>query len=272
MFFRLTPVVKNLVIINVLLLIIKAFVPLTFMGYTINDLLSLHYVGADKFMFSQFVTHMFMHADFMHLLSNMIGLIAFGPNLEMVWGPKRFLIFYFVTGLGAAACQMTAHYFDLASSLQLIDDFLADPSLGVFQTLMDGNAFKLNPAALAEFQDNVNQIASYDQAGALSQATSYATDIRYFLINSFQMVGASGAVLGIAMGFALYFPNTELILFPIPIPIKAKYLVMGYGAFEVYSAWANLPGDTVAHFAHLGGMVFGYFLIRYWNAKRNQFY
>lgn len=272
MFFRLTPVVKNLVIINVLLLIIKAFVPLTILGYSINDLLALHYVGSEDFKLFQFVTHMFMHADFMHLLSNMIGLIVFGPNLEMVWGPKRFLIFYFVTGLGAAVCQMTAHYFDVASTLKILDDFLADPSLGVFQTLLDTNAFKINTTAIFQIQEEIDQLAAVNQQNALNQAIHYAEEIRFFVINSYQMVGASGAVLGIAMGFALYFPNTELILFPIPIPIKAKYLVMGYGVLEIYSAWANLPGDTVAHFAHLGGMVFGYFLIRYWNTKRTRFY
>lgn len=272
MFFRLTPVVKNLLIINVILLLIKAFVPLTFMGYSLNDLLALHYVGGEQFFFTQFITHMFMHADFMHLLSNMIGLIVFGPKLEMVWGPRRFLIFYFVVGLGAAALQMTAHYFELSSALRIIDDYLTDPSLAVFQSIMDNNQLKINSMALNEIQSRVNDAAIFSTQDALSQSVQYMQEIRYYLINSFSMVGASGAVLGIAMGFALYFPNTEMIIFPIPIPIKAKYLVLGYGAFEVYQAWANLPGDTVAHFAHLGGMIFGYILIRYWNSKRIDFY
>ncbi len=270
--FRLTPVVKNLLVINVALLIITQFIGIRFMGQTLGDWLALHYIKADLFSPYQFLTHMFMHAGFMHLLANMIGLMVFGPKLEWIWGPKRFLIFYFVTGLGAAALQMTAYYFELSPRLDIIYDYLQDPSIAVFQSLMDNNELKINPRALMEIQTSIENMNLVNPGRAIDQSVVYMEQIRHFLVNSYSMVGASGAVLGIAMGFALYFPNTEMVIFPIMIPIKAKYLVLFYFLYEFYSIWAASPNDNVAHFAHIGGMVFGYLLIRYWNIKRSTFY
>ncbi len=270
--FRLTPVVKNILIINVILLLVSQMTGLQIMGRSLNDLFALHYIQGENFSPFQLVTHMFMHAGFMHLLSNMIGLIVFGPKLEWIWGPKRFLLFYFVTGLGAAALQMTAYFFELSPKLAIINDYLQDPSLAVFKSIMDSNSLQINPRALMEIQNNIESTALLNPDRAIDQSVVYMGQIQEFLLNSYRMVGASGAVLGIAMGFALYFPNTEMVIFPIMIPVKAKYLVIFYFLYEFYSIWAASPSDNVAHFAHIGGMVFGYLLIRYWNSKRNRFW
>ena len=233
------PVVKNLIIINVIMLL--ATYVLNMRGIDLAKILGLHYYASPDFRPYQLVTHMFMHGGFMHLLFNMFALWMFGRVLENVWGPKRFFIFYFVTGLGAAIFYTFVNFIE-------------------FQYF----ASKMTPEAVQDIIANGAEILRQGQnytgqAGKLNMLLNIPT------------VGASGAVFGILLGFGMLFPNTELMLLFPPIPIKAKYFVAGYGAIELFSGLTN-SGGNIAHFAHLGGMLFGFIMIKYWNRQTNNFY
>lgn len=233
------PVVKNLIIINAIMLL--ATYVLQLRGFDLTKILGLHYFASPDFRPYQLVTHMFMHGGIMHLVFNMFALWMFGRVLENVWGPKRFFIYYFATGLGAAVFYTFVNFIE-------------------FQYI----ASRMTP-------ENVQMVMS-NGAEILSSGRNY-TELagKLNLLLNVPTVGASGAVFGILLGFGMLFPNTELMLLFPPIPIKAKYFVIGYGAIELFSGIAN-TGDNVAHFAHLGGMIFGFILIKYWNKNSNHFY
>ncbi|MDL2221442.1 rhomboid family intramembrane serine protease [Parabacteroides sp. OttesenSCG-928-N08] len=217
------PVTANLIVINVLFWIASQVLPRV--GIDLVELLGLHFPGAKNFHLHQIVSYMFMHdtRSLGHVFFNMFAVYMFGRVLENVWGPKRFLLFYFVTGIGAGLMQELVWFINLS-----------DVVLGGHDMI------------------NVNGV----QLMAKSD-----------FLNLFVTVGASGAVFGILLAFGMLFPNVPLYLMFIPIPIKAKYFVVGYGLIELFLGVANFGGDTVAHFAHLGGMLFGYFMIRYWRKK-----
>lgn len=233
------PVVKNLIIINALMLFITYVMSLK--GIDLTDILGLHYIGSPTFKPYQLVTHMFMHGGFLHLAFNMFALWMFGRVLESVWGPKRFFIFYFVTGLGAALFYSLVNYIE-------------------FQYI----AARMNP-------EDVQAVIEHG-AAILSQGQNYVGSAgKLNLILNVPTVGASGAVFGILLGFGMLFPNTQLMLLFPPIPIKAKYFVIGYGLIELFSGITN-TGGNIAHFAHIGGMLFGFIMIKYWNKSSNHFY
>jgi len=233
------PVVKNLIIINVLMLI--ATYILEMKGIDLTNILGLHYIESPDFRPYQLVTHMFMHGGFMHLAFNMFALWMFGRVLESVWGPKRFFVYYFVTGIGAAVFYSFVNYMEFQYYASKIGT-------------QDVQAVFSQGAEL--IQQGQNWVGS---AGKLNMILNTPT------------VGASGAVFGILLGFGMLFPNTELMLLFPPIPIKAKYFVMGYGAIELFSGITGM-GTNIAHFAHLGGMLFGFFMIKYWNRNTRNFY
>lgn len=233
------PVVKNLIIINAIMLL--ATYVLQMRGIDLTKILGLHYFASPDFKPYQLVTHMFMHGGLMHLVFNMFALWMFGRVLENVWGPKRFFIYYFATGLGAAVFYTFVNFIEF----QYIASRMSPENV---QMVMSNGAEVLSSGR------NYTELA-----GKLNQILNVPT------------VGASGAVFGILLGFGMLFPNTELMLLFPPIPIKAKYFVLGYGAIELFSGIAN-TGDNVAHFAHLGGMIFGFILIKYWNKNSTHFY
>lgn len=234
------PVVKNLIIINALMLFFTYILQLK--GFDLTRLLALHYFESPDFRPYQLVTHMFMHGGMMHLVFNMFALWMFGRVLESVWGPKRFFIYYFVTGLGAAVFYSFVNFLE-------------------FQYI----ASKMTP-------ENVQMVLSQG-TDIFNQGKNFADEAagKLNLILNTPTVGASGAVFGILLGFGMLFPNTELMLLFPPIPIKAKYFVLGYGAIELFSGIAN-TGDNIAHFAHLGGMLFGFIMIKYWNRNTKHFF
>lgn len=234
----LPPVVKNLLIINGIFFL-GTYVVTERLGIDVFHLLGLHYWTSEGFRPHQIITHMFMHGDLMHIFSNMFALWMFGSVLENVWGGKRFLIYYLVTGLGAAIIHNLTKAIDIYTISQMLDPFsIEEVKREGYQALLDGK--------------------NYVEPGlrALNDAINTPT------------VGASGAVFGILLAFGMLFPNTLLYLY-FAIPIKAKYFVLGYGALELYLGLRDNPGDNIAHFAHLGGMLFGYLLIKYWN-KNNR--
>lgn len=267
MFSTIPPIVKNLLIINILMLL-GTFM-LSSIGIDLNTLFGLHHWSSDNFRPHQFVTYMFMHGNMTHLFFNMFALWMFGRILEQVWGPKRFLIYYMVTGIGAGILQMIVMTFELSSFESAI------------QTIRDSGS----PDAFAAFIDSyvpdiyTNQFRSLlatwtlnpESSNALAAALNLSNELLE-LKRNIGTVGASGSVFGILLAFGMLFPNTELLLIFPPIPIKAKYFVIGYGLIELYLGFASNPSDNVAHFAHLGGMLFGFILIKYWRKSTNTFF
>jgi membrane associated rhomboid family serine protease len=240
-FMALPPVVKNLILINVLMLI-ATWTAKSVFSVDLTAILGLYFPKSEQFMPLQIITHMFMHANFWHLFFNMFALYMFGGILENVWGPKRFLIYYMVCGLGAAFVHETVILFQYN---KLINTIAPDQ----LQLVLDNGA-----AVLSEGKQYAD-VAMRDLQMLLNVPT----------------VGASGAIFGVLLAFGVLFPNTQLMLLFPPIPIKAKYFVIGYGAIELYLA-VTQPGSNIAHAAHLGGMLFGYILIRYWRKTTTTLY
>jgi len=258
----LTPVVRTILLLNVGLYFIEAS------GTPLIEWFGLHSFLSPAFAPYQLVTHMFLHASFGHVFSNMLGLFFFGPLLEQVWGSKRFVFFYFFTGIGAGLMFAGINYFEASQLRDAVATFQADPTPVAFQNFMERFASSLYDqfdTFLNAFEDNPSD-PSYIR-GALKVVNGiYQRQI------SVPMVGASGAIFGVLMAFGMLFPNTELFLLFIPIPIKAKYLVAFYGAYELYSGIYQTQADNVAHFAHIGGMLFAFLLIKYWSSQRKNFY
>jgi len=241
LFRNIPPVVKNILIINLLVFLGTEF--LAGQGINVTQYLALHYFTSDNFYPHQLVTYMFMHGGISHIFFNMFAVWMFGKVLEQVWGPKRFLIYYMATGIGAGLIQLLVAYIRIIPLNELVTpeqmDYIVTNGYELLQT---------------------NRNYSDPVSGQLNILINIST------------VGASGAVFGILLAFGMLFPNTDLMLLFPPIPIKAKWFVIMYGVFELYSGFANNPNDNVAHFAHLGGMLFGFILIKYWKADRNKFY
>ena len=217
---QLPAVTKNLLIINVLCFF-GSIVARRY-GIDLNDLLGLHFFMASDFKLFQLITYMFMHADFQHIFFNMFAVWMFGRTLEQVLGPRRFLIYYMVCGIGAGLVQ------EVVQCVQYFTEL----------SHYDGVNTGLSVIPMAEY------------------------------LNMMTTVGASGAVYGILLAFGMLFPNTQMFVFPIPFPIKAKFFVIGYAVIGLF-AGLGASGDGIAHFAHLGGMIFGFFLIMYWRKKNN---
>ena len=215
-------ITKNLLIIN--LLCFGAYFVLGYRGIDLNSIFGLHFFLASKFHFYQLFTYMFMHGNLQHIFFNMFALWMFGCVMERAWGPKKFLFYYILCGIGAGVIQEIVQYFSITYQL-------TSPSNEIAFTTLFREALK-NPS--------------------LSNA-----------LNAFTTVGASGAIYGILLAFGMTFPEERIFIFPLPIPIKAKWFIMGYIVIELLAVVGS-ANDGVAHFAHLGGMLFGFLLIRYW--------
>ena len=212
---------KNLLIVN--FLAFAATWVLELRGIDLTQLLGLHFFLASDFQIYQFFTYMFLHGGFTHIFFNMFALWMFGSVIERVWGPKKFIFYYIVCGMGA----------------------------GITQELVQYATYTIE--GISAYQ--------YVSAGGVQMTTDA-------YINLWTTIGASGAVYGILLAFGMIFPNERLFIIPFPFPIKAKWLIVGYIAIELFSAMTG-PGDGVAHMAHLGGMLFGFLLIRYWQKHPN---
>ncbi len=266
----LPPVVKNLLIINGLFFL-ATIVFEGSLNIDLTDILGLHFPLSEGFRPYQIVTYMFMHGSFMHLFFNMFALWMFGNTLENYWGPKRFLTYYIITGIGAAACHYVVVYLQMAPTLDLIDNYLANPSLSDFQTFLKSGHFRMDPTEVLQYVNEIkNQASSGHSTEMLSMSVEFMQKYKASFLNTPVIVGASGSVFGILLAFGMLFPNTLLYIY-FAIPIKAKWFVMLYGLAELYSGISNSSGDNVAHFAHLGGMLFGFILIKYWKNKKTQF-
>lgn len=257
-------VVKNLIIINAITFFAQ-FV-LENMGINLVDLLGLHYWKSDYFGVWQFVTHMFMHGSIGHIFLNMFALWMFGSVLENVWGPKRFLIFYMICGLGAAVLHMGVVAYQYGSIENAFNLYQNNPT----------------PQSLQHFQDILNRWTSNSIRLTSDIPPRYFNELLYGGVTSTGQhvygifdqatIGASGAVFGVLFAFGYMFPNTLLYIYFL-VPIKAKYVVAAYALFELFSGIRNSAGDNVAHFAHLGGMLVAFILLKIWNQRnRTNFY
>ncbi len=268
-------VVKNLLIINGLFFL-ATLASETQFGIDLADLLGLHFPLSSDFRPYQIITYMFMHGSFMHLFFNMFALWMFGNTLENYWGPKRFLTYYLITGIGAALCHYTVVYFEMKPALEIINNYLANPSLQDFQAFISSDHLKMSSQVAVNHYNELipkafsHALASNNMNEALQISIDYMQIYKADLLNAPVVVGASGSVFGILLAFGMLFPNTMLYIY-FAIPIKAKWFVILYGAAELYSGIANSAGDNVAHFAHLGGMLFGFMLIKLWQKKSNNF-
>jgi len=265
----LPPVVKNLLIINALFFLATIAFQKVY-NIDLADYLGLHYFGAEKFSPYQFITYMFMHGNFTHILFNMFALWMFGNVLENYWGPKRFLIYFIVTGIGAALVHYIVFYFEISPVLSAINDFLNDPSNEKIHAFINSPNMKIGSYEIQnhfnEFVRDYNSVISQNPERAIQIAVNYMTQYRIDFLNAPVVIGASGAVFGILLAFGMMFPNAMLYIF-FAIPMKAKYFVIIYGAIELFSGFYDTTSN-VAHFAHLGGMIFGYFLIIYWKKHK----
>ena len=239
---RITEGIKHLLIINVLL-----FVATSLYGEQLYTWLALWYPQNPNFGLWQVVSHMFMHGGIWHILFNMYALWAFGSPLERMWGTNKFLFFYFSAGLGAALIHTAWNYYQVSQGL---DALVAAgiPEVEVLDALVQG---KYSPAWMEAAPRGVVQ----------SMISSFITPA----------VGASGAIYGILVAFGMLFPNSELFLIFLPIPIKAKYFIPALILLDLFSGVTGQPifGQNIANFAHLGGALFGFIMMWYW--KRNQF-
>lgn len=206
---------KNLLVINILAFLATWVFQRS--GIDLNALFGLHFFLASDFHVYQFLTYMFLHGGFTHILFNMFALWMFGSVMERVWGSKKFIFYYIVCGVGAGIMQEIVQYVNFS----------------------------------------VQGLAAYDYVSIGGQRIAME-----LFLNQWMTIGASGAVYGILLAFGMIFPNERLFIIPIPFPIKAKWLIIGYVFIELFSAMGQ--SDGVAHMAHLGGMLFGFLLIRYW--------
>ena len=222
---RFAPLVtRNLIFINLIVWLAQLVLPKS-LGFDITDWGALHFYYGSAAHFYQYITYMFLHStdSLMHILNNMFMLWMFGSVIERYWGPKRFLIYYLITGITAALTQQIVWAIDLSSVTS-----------GAYQFVNLGD-------------NGIIPVAEF--------------------LNMPTTVGASGAVFGLLLAYGMLFPNTEMYYLFLPIPIKAKYIVLLFGAYELFSG-VHATGSNVAHFAHLGGMIGGIILILLWRRKK----
>ncbi|MES2829530.1 MAG: rhomboid family intramembrane serine protease [Bacteroidota bacterium] len=236
------PVVKNLLIINVIFFAAKYILT----SFNLEYIFGAFYFDSPFFKVWQLITYMFMHGNFMHILFNMFALFTFGGVIENRWGTKRFINFYLITGLGAVFLQMGVQAYEV---YHITGAVLHNPitNLEIHEGYLSGNV----------------QIPRITQADSNTLLGIYG----------FPMVGASGAVFGLLVAFGMLYPNTELYVMFIPVPVKAKYIIPVYILLELSLGVAKLPGDSIAHYAHLGGALLGFVLVKLWKDKdNNRFY
>ncbi|HAL81251.1 MAG TPA: rhomboid family intramembrane serine protease [Mucilaginibacter sp.] len=228
-FANLTPVVKNLLIIN--LICFLPFIVLSeskYQGLIVNNL-GLFYFDSPRFRVWQILTYMFLHGGWEHILFNMFALFSFGPILEYAIGPKRFFNLYFICGIGAALFQILVQAIEVHN---IVGGFT------ISQPMLE---------------------SSYLQFGGQAQ--------KLYDIYSTPVVGASGAIFGLLVAFGMLYPDLELMILFVPVPVKAKYLIPFFILLELFLGFGQFGGDNVAHFAHLGGALLGFLLIKFWRYK-----
>ena len=258
--FNLTPAAKSILIINGIIFFLTSQDLIEFLG--------MRYILSENFQPFQILTYMWVHANFSHLFSNMFAVLVFAPILEKVWGSRKFLIFYLTTGIGAGILYCGVNFYETYKYEIQTENYIDNPSPESFRKLVLDNVpeyYNQLYEFILDYSDNPqnpNYIAESKESA--SKLFKFKSDV--------PMVGASGAVFGILLAFAMLFPNMQLMLLIPPMPVKAKYLVLVYGIYELWSEFNRIPGDNIAHLAHLGGMLIAYIILRYWKRKYGTYY
>ena len=236
-----TPVIiTQLLVINLIFYVGSQF------SYSFSrDIFSLFYFENDKFLYTQLVSHMFMHGNIMHLAFNMLALWMFGSTLVNIWGKNKFLFFYFSCGVGAAVLQNYSNFININSFINILSDagISQEQIVSVLKTAT-------YPTYILDFVSESEMLSAY---------TDFNTP----------MIGASGAIYGIVVAFSFMFPNTKLMLLFPPVPVKAKYLVPGLIVVDLFFGLTSASIGSIAHFAHIGGAITGFIMMWYW--KKSQF-
>ena len=237
---RTPAIITQLLVINLIFFVGSQF------SYSISrDIFSLFYFENDKFLYSQLVTHMFMHGNIMHLAFNMFALWMFGSTLVSIWGKNKFLFFYFSCGIGAAILQNYSNYVNINSFINILSDasFSQQQIVSILKTAT-------YPTYMLDFVSESEILSAYSDFNT-------------------PMIGASGAIYGIVVAFSFMFPNTKLMLLFPPVPVKAKYLVPGLIVVDLFFGLTSASIGSIAHFAHIGGAITGLLMMLYW--KKSQF-
>ncbi|ARV05906.1 rhomboid family intramembrane serine protease [Polaribacter sp. SA4-10] len=254
---KLTDAIKHLIIINVILFVVPQLLKLD-----LTNILALHFPQNEHFGFWQYITHMFMHGSFAHILFNMYGLWAFGTPLEQMWGKKKFIFFYFSAGLGAGLIYTLVNYYQFNGLYeQLINAGITDGELT--------RIFDFSGSTTSEFIEKANNVLSTNNSlnvypglgDDLIQASNYYDT---------KAVGASGAVYGVLVAFGIYFKDAKLALIFLPIPIAAKYFIPIIIAFDLFFGMTKYSVGNIAHFAHVGGALIGFLIAWYWKKTDNK--
>ncbi|MBG8552268.1 rhomboid family intramembrane serine protease [Hymenobacter guriensis] len=258
--FRLTPAVRNLILVNVALFFLQGMFPLlTVYG-------SLHPIGSALLYPWQFVTYMFLHDGLGHLFSNMITLLFFGASLEDEWGGKKFITFWLICGLGAGFIYEGVRYYELREMNESRLAFHEQPSGVGFADFFREHL----PQAGDSYAPVARQMQKTPDDQRLIDSATQTIDSIYMEVmdspNS-GMLGASGAVFGILFALAYLFPNQKMFIFPIPVPISIWLYVFLFSAYSLWKGVHPTPGDNVAHFAHLGGMLIGFIVLKVWERR-----
>jgi len=236
-----TPIIiTQLLVINLIFYVGSQF------SYSISrDIFSLFYFENDKFLYTQLVSHMFMHANIMHLAFNMLALWMFGSTLVNIWGKNKFLFFYFSCGIGAAVLQNYSNFVNINSFTNILSDagISQEQIVSVLKTAT-------YPTYILDFISETEMLSAYSDFNT-------------------PMIGASGAIYGIVVAFSFMFPNTKLMLLFPPVPVKAKYLVPGLIVVDLFFGLTSASIGSIAHFAHIGGAITGFLMMWYW--KKSQF-
>ena len=265
--FNFTPTVRNLLLINLAVFLAQQNLRVS---PSITQLGSLYPLESPFFHFWQFFTYMFLHGSWGHIFSNMFGLIVFGPLLEQRWGGQRFLAFWLMCGVGAGVLYQGVRVYQSHQTEVAYADFKANPAAYEYDQFMKGSGFREpadEQAAQALARNPTDQGLRQELLARVEEVHRALTTLPIG-----GMLGASGALFGVMFAFAYLFPNTELYLLFFPFPIKAKYLVFFYALYELYSGLHQAPGDTVAHLAHIGGLLVGFIILKFWESGRARFY
>lgn len=240
MFGQLTPITRNIIILNVAVFAFSYLFPL------LNVILPAYYPFSPNFKSWQIVTHMFMHGGLVHILFNMLTLASFGPVLEQYLKEKRYLILYFASGLGAFILFNLWNFYEVQTIVSSLRSVGVDPSEIYAQSAIGYQGPNTNPGTTPESRELAQQ-----------------------LYNALRipMVGASGAIFGVVAAFSTLFPDAKLMFMFIPFPIKAKYL---FPIIVIVSVYLGFSGSMsgIAHFAHVGGAIVGFILAKIWNKNK----